>query len=213
MKAFVIILFCLLTFLLPGCKKDAASPEEESVSGQLIPLKEGNYWIYRIGYKNTGEPQVRYEYDTLRVKAGGGNSYTLTSGKKTVLPDNLYRNTPAGFYSGETLEFKYPGNPGEYCGQMGNGLVKGYDGKEAQGIILKNDHKCTYTDPDNVQHTYSDCYYYYLDRFYLTPDTTMGGHTVIRPGMGILSKDWTVIDQKTNSFTNVFCILVDYKLN
>ncbi len=111
MKSYIIILFLILSF--EGCKKFDEPTSSNNNSGVAIPLKVGNFWVYKI--KVTHYDNSYTYYDTLRVVEynSSNNLYKIVSNNGEVLPNGYYQNTNNGFCSGNQILFKFPAVAGD----------------------------------------------------------------------------------------------------
>ena len=60
---FIIISVSFL--LLISCTEQSTEPVDQNV--ELLPLKSGNYWVYRVGIKDSYNDTILTFRDTLRV--------------------------------------------------------------------------------------------------------------------------------------------------
>lgn len=206
----LLTLIPLFLLLLNSCKEDNIVSPTSSSTG-LMPLKLGNYWIYRVGIKDSFKDTLYSFQDTLRVIEKTDRGFLLKSRLQIILLDGYYKNEKDGLYMNDSLQFKYPGTVGEPCGQIGLGNVVDTSGKSPDGIIFKTDYKYSYLSTgDTISLT--DCYYYYLNAFYQSENIKTTGYTIFKPGIGMVLRDWADIDEIVNEFYNPFASLIDYHL-
>lgn len=208
MKEIWIIFFLIL--LITSCNKDESPVETGETHDALLPLEVGNYWIYTVGYKSSGQSQVLTERDTLRVVSKSDSGYYLQSRTQVLLVNGYYTNTDDGLYFAGNLDFKYPGNVGSSAGQMNLGDIRNHLGLAPEGEIFKTDYtyRIVKTSGDTINLV--NCYYYSLTSFYITEFIKKAGYTIFKPGVGLVLRDWVDIDERTNDFYNPFAILIDY---
>jgi hypothetical protein len=207
------ILFIFIpTFLLllNSCKEENIVSPTSSIP-ELLPLKLGNYWIYRVGIKDSYKDTLFSFRDTLRVIEESEHGFLLKSRLKVILLDGYYKNGKDGLYMNDSLQFKYPGTVGEPCGQIGLGNVLDTSGGNPDGIIFKTDYKYSYLSAGDTI-TLNDCYYYFLNAFYQSENIKTTGYTIFKPGVGLVLRDWADIDETVNEFYNPFASLIDYHL-
>ncbi|GAB4297793.1 MAG: hypothetical protein Kow0098_22440 [Ignavibacteriaceae bacterium] len=205
-----IILFIPLIFL--SCQNSNAPEKNILYTPELLPLNTGNYWIYSVGIKDSYDDTTYSFKDTLKVISENDSGFFLKSSSGLILPDGYYLNKNDGLYSGNRLQFKYPGSIGEYCGEMGLvGLINSV-GEKPSGIIDRINYSFTSTNFSGGSVTFSDCYYYFLAGFYIVPEIKTTGYTVFKPGVGIVQLDWTDINEVLNEFHNPYAVLIEYSI-
>ena len=101
MKKAVIEIIALLIFVLNmGCNNNTNTPVPQRI--EIIPLKLGNYWIYKD----------RNNFDTIQVV---GEKYVKSEKCYKVLRGNMlwtHTNREDGYY----LIYKYPSKPDDWYG-------------------------------------------------------------------------------------------------
>ena len=97
------------------CSKN---PTQSTKHEELIPMKVGNYWIYKIYISDLYHNVINEYLDTLKVTGVSSDDkmFQITSSKQEVLPNGFYKNGSDGFYSENSLLFKYPAKVGQTCG-------------------------------------------------------------------------------------------------
>lgn len=170
---------------------------------ELLPLKVGNYWIYQIGWKITGQHSIITAADTLKVMKQENGEFYLQSREQVVLPNGFYENREDGLYMNDKIQFKYPIKLNENCGRMFMGEKVDTAGNPASGYLLKNDFKYA---------KFDSCYYYFLPAFYPKAGINITGFVIFKPGIGLVGKDWVEIDEIKNSFYNDFCGISTYHI-
>lgn len=208
MKSLLIIL-SIFFLLLISCNEQTTEPADPVV--ELLPLKLGNYWIYRVGVKDSYNDTTLSFRDTLRVIEQTDKGFFLQSRLQIILLNGYYRNGTDGLYMNDTLQFKYPGIAGEDCGLIGLGNIFDINGNNPEGIISRTDFKYTLVNtPDTLRFT--DCYYYFLNAFYPTDEIKRTGYTIFKPGVGMVLRDWADINEVLNEFYNPAASLIEYHL-
>jgi hypothetical protein len=206
-------LFIILSvsfLLLISCKEQSTEPVNQII--ELLPLKMGNYWIYNVGIKDSYNGSILSYKDTLRIIGQTEKGFLLYSRLQIILLNGYYKNGPEGLYMNDTLQFKYPGNPGEHCGLIGLGNISDINGNKPIGIISRTDFNYTFgTPPDTIK--LNNCYYYFLNAFYTTDEVKKTGYTIFKPGIGMVLRDWADINEVSNEFYNPFASLIEYHLN
>jgi len=206
---FISVAFSILILLSSSCTEENITPADETF--ELLPLKIGNYWIYRVGIKDSYNDTILTFKDTLRVMQQSERGFLLNSRLQIILQNGFYKNGEEGLYMNDTLQFKYPGIAGENCGLIGLGNVLDIYGNKPVGIISRTDYKYSFiTASDNVK--FDDCYYYFLNAFYLTEEIKKTGYTIFKPGVGLVLRDWADINEISNEFYNPFASLINYHL-
>ena len=117
----LIIILSVSFFLLISCKEQSTEPVNQIV--ELLPLKSGNYWIYRVGIKDSYNDTILSFRDTLKIIDKTDKGFLLQSRLQIILLNGYYKNGADGLYMNDTLQFKYPGVAGEYCGLIGLGNI------------------------------------------------------------------------------------------
>lgn len=210
MKNFLNAVPIFLVLLNSCSKENILSPA--SLNSELLPLSLGNYWIYRVGIKDSYSDTTLFFLDTLRTIENSERGILLKSRLQIILLDGYYKNGEDGLYMNDTLQFKYPGTVGEQCGLIGLGNVFDIYGKNPNGIISKTDFKYSYLSSGDTI-TFNDCYYYFLTAFYQKENIKKTGYTVFKPGVGMVQRDWVDIDESVNEFYNPYASLIEYHLN
>ncbi len=206
---FIRITFSILILFLGSCIEENIITTDQT--NELLPLKIGNYWIYRVGIKDSYNDTILTFKDTLKVIAQTERGFLLNSRMQIILQNGYYKNVANGLYMNDTLQFKYPGAAGEECGLIGLGNVKDFSGNKPVGIISRTDYKYSLvTASDTVK--FNDCYYYFLNAFYLTEEIKKTGYTIFKPGIGLVLRDWADINEISNEFYNPFASLINYHL-
>ncbi|MCJ7554903.1 MAG: hypothetical protein MUO34_13585 [Ignavibacteriaceae bacterium] len=204
---FAVVSTFILLFI--SCNEQSTEPITQTV--ELLPLKLGNYWIYRVGIKDSYNDTILSFRDTLRVIEQTERGFLLQSRLQIILLNGYYKNDTEGLYMNDTLQFKYPGVVDEECGLMGLGNIIDIYGNKPEGIISRTDFKYSFvTSADTI--TFSDCYYYFLLAFYFTDEIKKSGYTIFKPGIGLVASDWADINEVVNEFYNPFVSLVGYHL-
>ena len=208
MKFIRVSIFIIILFLSSCDEEDITLVNQTS---ELLPLKLGNYWIYNIGIKDSYNDTILAFKDTLKVIEQSERGFLLNSRLQIILQNGFYKNGEEGLYMNDTLQFKYPGVAGEECGLIGLGNVKDFSGNKPVGIISRTDYKYSLvTASDTVK--FNDCYYYFLNAFYLTEEIKKTGYTIFKPGIGLVLRDWADINEISNEFYNPFASLINYHL-
>ena len=114
----IMLLLSILT--LSSCKKDDNPANPSPTSQEILPLKAGNTWVFRV----TG-------FDTTGTVTGTGGSFSIVIGKDTVIGNDTWHqfqsnnsfltNKPDGVWLMQTgaspvapaLYYKYPANVGD----------------------------------------------------------------------------------------------------
>ena len=206
---FISVAFSILILLSSSCTEENITPADETF--ELLPLKIGNYWIYRVGIKDSYNDTILTFKDTLRVMQQSERGFLLNSSMQIILLNGYYKNGADGLYMNDTLQFKYPGIAGENCGLIGLGNVLDIYGNKPVGIISRTDYKYSFiTASDNVK--FDDCYYYFLNAFYSAEEIKKTGYTIFKPGVGLVLRDWADINEISNEFYNPYASLIDYHL-
>ncbi len=204
---FALVSTFILLFI--SCNEQTTEPIDQTV--ELLPLKIGNYWIYRVGVKDSYNDTTLSFQDTLRVIDETDRGFLLQSRLQIILLNGYYKNGTGGLYMNDTLQFKYPGVIGEECGLMGLGNVFDINGNNPEGIISRTDFNYSFvTSTDTI--IFSDCYYYFLLAFYPTDEIKKTGLTIFKPGIGLVASDWVEINEVVNEFYNPGVSLIDYHL-
>jgi len=204
---FIIISVSFL--LLISCKEQSTAPADQTV--ELLPLKSGNYWIYNVGIKDSYNGIILSFRDTLKVIDETEKGFFLKSRLEIILLNGYYNNGSDGLYMNDSLQFKFPGISGEECGLIGLGNVIDFYGNKPKGIISRTDFRYSFiSSSDTIQ--LNNCYYYFLNAFYLTAEIRQSGYTVFKPGVGMVLRDWADINETLNEFYNPFASLIDYHL-
>ena len=205
-------LFIILSvsfLLLISCKEQSTEPVNQNI--ELLPLKSGNYWVYRVGIKDSYNDTIITSRDTLRVIEQTDRGFLLQSRLQIILLNGYYKNGLDGLYMNDTLQFKYPGIRGENCGQIGLGNVFDIYGLNPVGIISRTDFKYSYiSSGDTLKLT--ECYYYFLSSFYTSQDIKTNGYTIFKPGIGMVLRDWADINEILNEFYNPSASLIGYHI-
>jgi len=55
---FISVAFSILILLSSSCTEENITPADETF--ELLPLKIGNYWIYRVGIKDSYNDTIPY---------------------------------------------------------------------------------------------------------------------------------------------------------
>ncbi len=195
------------------CSDQNSVMEVDKPAELLLPLQVGNYWIYRVGKKATGQSQVETEVDTLTVKFKNETGYYLESRTEVPFLNGFYQNRNEGLYFKEELNFKYPGEIGENAGSLNASDSSNFAGENPEGKIFNNQYSARIVLSSGDTLRLSNCYYYFLESFYITRNVKRTGYTIFKPGIGMIQKDWVDIDSSTNKFFNPFAVLINYKLN
>jgi hypothetical protein len=199
----------IFILFLSACTEETIQPVNQTV--ELLPLKIGNYWIYRVGIKDSYNDTILTFKDTLRVIEQSGRGFLLNSRLQIILQNGYYKNGEDGLYMNDTLQFKYPGVAGENCGLIGLGNVFDINGNNPVGIISRTNFQYSYVNASDTIKLY-DCYYYFLTSFYPTADIKKSGYTIFKPGIGMVLRDWADINEAVNEFYNSYASLVYYHL-
>ena len=206
---FISVAFSILILLSSSCTEENITPADETF--ELLPLKIGNYWIYRVGIKDSYNDTILTFKDTLRVMQQSERGFLLNSSMQIILLNGYYKNGADGLYMNDTLQFKYPGIAGENCGLIGLGNVLDIYGNKPVGIISRTDYKYSFVVvSDTVK--FDDCYYYFLNAFYSAEEIKKTGYTIFKPGVGLVLRDWADINEISNEFYNPYASLIDYHL-
>ena len=206
---YLFLFFSCLAIIVIACNKQTTEPENNKT--ELLPLKTGNYWIYRVGVKDSYRDTVFSFKDTLKVIDESEKGFWLQSSLQVILKNGYYRNGADGLYMNDTLQFKFPGNPGEYCGLIGLGNIVDINGQNPYGIISRTDYNYRFIkDGDTI--SLPDCYYYFLNSFYQSDYIKTTGYTIFKPGIGMVARDWADINELNNEFYNPFASLIDYNI-
>jgi len=206
---FISVAFSILILLSSSCTEENITPADETF--ELLPLKIGNYWIYRVGIKDSYNDTILTFKDTLRVMQQSERGFLLNSSMQIILLNGYYKNGADGLYMNDTLQFKYPGIAGENCGLIGLGNVLDIYGNKPVGIISRTDYKYSFVVvSDTVK--FDDCYYYFLNAFYSAEEIKKTGYTIFKPGVGLVLRDWADINEISNEFYNPFASLINYHL-
>lgn len=204
--AIISIFFLLLIF----CSEQSTTPINQSI--ELLPLRIGNYWIYRVGIKDSYNDTILSFQDTLRVIGQTERGFLLRSRLQIILLNGYYKNGEDGLYMNDTLQFKFPGAAGENCGLIGLGNVFDINGNKPFGIISRTDYEYTFVNvPDTIK--FNDCYYYFLNAFYPTEEIKKTGYTIFKPGVGLVFRDWADINEILNEFYNPYASLIGYHID
>jgi hypothetical protein len=206
-KLFIIISLSLLTIF--SCKEQSTEPVDQVI--ELLPLKIGNYWIYRVGIKDSYNDTILTFKDTLSVIKQSGRGFLLNSRLQIILQNGYYKNGADGLYMNDTLQFKYPGAAGENCGLIGLGNIFDINGNNPVGIISRTNFQYSYVNASDTI-SFNDCYYYFLTSFYPSPEIKKNGYTIFKPGVGMVMRDWADINEAVNEFYNPYASLVNYHL-
>src|SRR3990172_2791955 len=206
---FISVAFSILILLSSSCTEENITLEDETF--ELLPLKIGNYWIYRVGIKDSYNDTILTFKDTLRVMQQSERGFLLNSSMQIILLNGFYKNGADGLYMNDTLQFKYPGIAGENCGLIGLGNVLDIYGNKPVGIISRTDYKYSFVVvSDTVK--FDDCYYYFLNAFYSAEEIKKTGYTIFKPGVGLVLRDWADINEISNEFYNPYASLIGYHL-
>ena len=206
---FISVAFSILILLSSSCTEENITPADETF--ELLPLKIGNYWIYRVGIKDSYNDTILTFKDTLRVMQQSERGFLLNSSMQIILLNGYYKSGADGLYMTDTLQFKYPGIAGENCGLIGLGNVLDIYGNKPVGIISRTDYKYSFVVvSDTVK--FDDCYYYFLNAFYSAEEIKKTGYTIFKPGVGLVLRDWADINEISNEFYNPYASLIDYHL-
>ena len=78
-KSTLITIFLVLLLVIFSCSKN--EPTQPSEHGELIPLKVGNYWVYRIYIFDNNDNIINEYLDTLKVTStsSDGRMFRLAS--------------------------------------------------------------------------------------------------------------------------------------
>jgi hypothetical protein len=206
---FARIAISIFILFLSACTEETIQPGDQTV--ELLPLKVGNYWIYRVGIKDSYNDTILTFKDTLRVIEQSGRGFLLNSRLQIILQNGYYKNGADGLYMNDTLQFKYPGVAGENCGLIGLGNIFDINGNNPIGIISRTNFQYSYVNAsDTIK--FNDCYYYFLTSFYPSADIKKSGYTIFKPGIGMVLRDWADINEAVNEFYNPYASLVYYHL-
>lgn len=206
---FICATISIFILSLSSCTEENITTADQTF--ELLPLKIGNYWIYRVGIKDSYNDTILTFKDTLKVIEQSERGFLLNSRLQIILQNGYYKNGADGLFMNDTLQFKYPGIAGENCGLIGLGNVLDIYGNKPVGIISRTDYKYSFiTASDNVK--FDDCYYYFLNAFYLTEEIKKTGYTIFKPGVGLVLRDWADINEISNEFYNPYASLIGYHL-
>ena len=136
---FICATISIFILSLSSCTEENITTADQTF--ELLPLKIGNYWIYRVGIKDSYNDTILTFKDTLRVMQQSERGFLLNSSMQIILLNGYYKNGADGLYMNDTLQFKYPGVAGEECGLIGLGNVKDFSGNKPVGIISRTDYK------------------------------------------------------------------------
>lgn len=118
MKIAVFSFSLLLSFAAMSC----GSSSDSVTSAYLIPMKEGNQWIYEITELDSTGSQISSRFDTVRV--GTDSVINGEVWHKLIHTDvngyfNLSTNRNTGFWEYKNfLRYKYPSNAGDVFDTM-----------------------------------------------------------------------------------------------
>lgn len=206
---FISVTFSIFIFLLSSCAEENITPVDQTF--ELLPLKIGNYWVYRVGIKDSYNDTILTFKDTLKVIEQNERGFLLNSSLQIILQDGCYTNGADGLYMNDSLQFKFPGAPGESCGSIGLGNILDIYGNKPAGVIFRTDYKYSFvTESDTVK--FDDCYYYFLNAFYSYEEIKKTGYAIFKPGIGLVLRDWADINEISNEFYNPYAALIDYHI-
>lgn len=92
--------FILAMIFLSNCGKENVSPKplNPNAAGYFMPLKIGNFWVYKVTIENGNYPNYTYDrgYDTVRISSDttiNGNHYFEIKSKVIGVYDGFYADS------------------------------------------------------------------------------------------------------------------------